>query len=378
MISRYENPVIRDIFSQKNTIQMWRDIEIQYLEARCVTGDPLVTREVLRQARCATTPTPEDVAECERVHGHDVVAFLAAWTADMPDEAASQVHAGLTSSDLVDNALFMQIREASIWITKGLAQLNDKLIELRRRYQDTPRISRTHGQHAEVGDFSWRFAVWQNTLSDLRGIGYAAAHDAVTVFKTTGVDGQMTILGQDVALLVSSSVHRRLVPSTQVIPRQRLITWAGWMVAVASLMEEIALEIRLSARTEVEELQEGAASRRAGSSAMPHKKNPIQSERVSGLGRVARSNFGAIAETAGNLHNERDISNSSVERIVVPDTCHLVAFMVAEMLEVLSDLQVNTQLMKARADAHDGSAWQMFDLQKEGIRYMDARDRATL
>lgn len=375
MIERYQNSEIARIFSQRNTLHWWRQIELIYLQARKDQGDETVTHHVLKEVRSATMPTPEELATHERVYGHDVVAFLALWTGGMPYEAAAQVHAGLTSSDLVDNALFAQLRSATDWVHTGLNLLNDVLIKLSRTHRETVRIGRTHGQHAEPTTLGWRFSVWQGTLSHLRCEAYHAVQDALDAFKSAGAVGRPDLLGDAMSQAAGKAVTRSFIPTTQVIPRQRLITWAGWMVAVASLIEEIALEIRLSARTEVAELQEGATERRAGSSAMPHKRNPIQSERLSGLARVVRSNFGAIAETAGNLHNERDISNSSVERIVIPDTCHLAAFMLSEVIEVLNDLKVDTQWMEARVKAHDGSARQLFDLQKSGVPYMVARER---
>lgn len=372
MIGRYEDDRITEIFSSQHTTKLWAEVEITYLEARRREGDQAVTLSVINEVRRATIPTDAELAEAEHSFGHDVVAFLYLWTLNMTDEAASVVHAGLTSSDLVDNALFTQIRDASHVIHQGMNALNQTLIQLANRHKDTVRIGRTHGQQAEPTTFGWRFVVWQNTLSYLRCEAYSAVVDALRVFKSAGAVGKPTLLGDAVAQAAAQQFGLPYLASTQVIPRQRLITWAGWMVAVASLLEEIALEIRLSARTEVGELQEGATVRRAGSSAMPHKRNPIQSERISGLARVVRSNFGAIAETAGNLHNERDISNSSVERIVIPDTCHLVTFMLREMLEILDELHVDTHIMSVRG-WREGSARKLFDLQKDGVPYMVAR-----
>lgn len=380
MIERYRSKFVETLFSDSQRFTHYCYIEIAYLEARQAAGDETITNKVLQHIRAFRAPTPEEVAAQEDAVGHDVVAFLYAWTKNMDSHAQSVIHRGLTSSDLVENVLSLQMRTMVEFIEQRLIVLAKQLSRLHLQYKDTPRTSRTHGQQAEPSRAGWRFFVWNGTISALREQANVLSH-TLAAFKSPGASGDMRLLGREVGqrashIWANDSVN--MVPSTQVIPRQRMILWAGWMVAVASLVEEIALEVRLSSRSEVRELQEGAARDRVGSSAMPHKRNPIGSERLSGLGRLVRANFAAIAETAGALHHERDISNSSVERVAVPDLSHLVAFMTAEISDILDGLEINTVQMAKNINVSRDSALVQYRLQGLGLPYAVAQVEAGL
>jgi adenylosuccinate lyase len=380
VIERYRDPFITTLFSDDYRLQHYRDIELAYLEARRELGDETVTDQVLRHIRQFRVPTMPEIAEQEEATGHDVVAFLYTWTKNMDSHAQSVIHRGLTSSDLVDNVLFLQLRTVVELVERRLIALAKVLSRLHLQYKDTPRVGRTHGQAAEPTRAGWRFFVWNGTISALRHQA-GILQNELAVFKTPGATGSMRLLGREVGLAAArqwASDSVVMLPSTQVIPRQRMVLWAGWLVAVASLVEEIALEVRLSSRTEVGELAEGAARDRVGSSAIPHKRNPIGSERLSGMGRLVRSNFAAVAESAGALHHERDISNSSVERVAVPDLSHLVAFMTSEAIKILEGLEVNTAQMVKHVDVSQDSALMQYRLQGLGLPYAVAQVEAGL
>jgi adenylosuccinate lyase len=375
VIDRYKNLAIRSVFSDSYKHINWRQIEVDYLTARKLLGDPDVTDEILKEVLRTPAPVPEFVAEVEHSYGHDVVAFLAAWTVKMSDATKSQVHLGLTSSDLVDTTFFEQLRAASFLINAELSRVHDQMKRFQKYYEGQTRPGRTHGQLAEPSLVSHRFNVWAETAWDLRVEG-GRLIERLKVMKTPGAVGTARLLGMPVAQRVARTRQLTLVPSTQVIPRQRVVAWAAWCVQVVSLVEEIALEIRLSSRSEMAEMEEGNAARRIGSSAIPHKRNPIQSEQLSGLGRIARGYFAAVAETAGSLHHERDISNSSVERTVVPDLAELTAYMLNQVFLIGANLRVNVGAMIKNGRFLD-SAKAQFQLQRMGIPYLVARRLAA-
>lgn len=375
MIARYEDPTVKGIFGIKHTLELWRKVEVTYIRARYECGEPGLTRYIREAIAHIPVPSHIRVVQLEAARGHDVVAFLEAWTENMRPDASSKIHMGLTSSDLVDNALFHQLELVRERVERGLVEVVNRLLDLGDQYMYANKVGRTHGQHAEPTTFGWRFKVWARTASILVDQS-AEVQRWVKVFKSPGAVGDMRLLGELVATTAASIWGADLVRSTQVIPRQRLVGWAAWLVQIVSLMEEIALEVRLSSRTEVGELMEGGALDRRGSSAMPHKRNPIQSEQVSGLARVARSHFAAIAETAGNLHNDRDISNSSVERLVVPDLAHLTCHILYQVLSVLDDLVVNESAAGKTLNRVWDTARVQFHLQQLGLPFIEAQAEA--
>ena len=372
MIDRYRNEDIREIFSAQMRYDMWRQVEVDYIKARRVVfGDESVTDEIRIEIEETPTPHAGTVEGRERKLGHDVMGFLDAWTEEMSNEAASKIHYGLTSSDLVDNTLFQQMYFAgnTAWeLAEGLAHI---LQAMRHEHQITVRAGRTHGQKAEVTTWGWRCVVWYDSLQSLMEEWHTSVAEQVNVIKTPGGVGNMQILGDHVPIVVAQVRGATLAASTQVIPRQRMMAWAGWLLRLVSVCETIALEVRLSSRSETGEMLEGAAKDRVGSSAMPHKLNPIGSEQISGLARVARAYFASIAETAGVLHNERDISNSSVERIVVPDLAELTAYILQSTGNIVQNLQLDPGRMFQNAMIPRSSLIQA-RLQELGLPYMTA------
>jgi adenylosuccinate lyase len=372
MIPRYRNDAIAEIFSDTWKLNQWRHTELDYLVARNRFDSNRVPIEIVREATKYLPPLVGTVNSIERETGHDVVAFLQAWTADMPNSVAAYIHYGLTSSDLVDNTLFRQLYTSSMVIRESAMLLKDTCQAAAFEHRATLRPGRTHGQLAEVTKLGWRFRVWATTVIELLDEWDIFLGQHLNVIKSPGAVGDMKILSEPVAQFVAEYRHQQLVPSTQVIPRQRVMAWASWCLRLVSVVEEIALEIRLSSRTELKEMRERDTVNRVGSSAMPHKRNPVSSEQLNGLARVARSHFAAIAETAGALHHERDISNSSVERLVVPDLAHITAYSLETVVNLLGTLVVDKEAMADHAMDVPDSAAKMAQLQEQGIPYIVA------
>lgn len=370
MIDRYNYPLISGLFSPKSTYEKWRQIELDMLKARDATGD-IAANKAFHEARLIPLPDFPTIRMAEGQYGHDVVGFLAAWTKNMTNSTASQIHMGMTSSDLVDNTLFMQLDATMFQLLRLLGDLFNVLDDLRERHMKTYRIGRTHGQHAEPTILSSRFIGWRDTAALIKQNG-EAVRKSLRVVKTPGAVGTMRLLGLPTSQHFANIRKCVLVQSTQVIPRQRILGWAGWVLQAVSLVEEIALEIRLSSRTEVGEMREGGTSTRIGSSAMPGKANPIGAEQLSGLGRVARAQFAPIAETAGALHHERDISNSSVERTALVDLAVTSGYMLSRVVALLRNLTINVGQMWNTQHSASDSAYVQWRIQQLGVPYLAA------
>lgn len=331
MIDRYRHPSLDVLFSHHQRLEYWRGAALELMALQA-------PEEAVTLATDAPHPTITNHQRQEAIVGHDVVAWLQLWAEGMPPTAAVWLHRGLTSSDIVDNAHFEMLSNVTRVIAAETNMLSQRVYNLIGEHSETFMLGRTHGQAAEPLTFGHKAKVWFSmlaavsmTLSDVRV--------RLAVRKTPGAVGTRALFDSEPLLMVES---------TQVIHRERQIQWAAACLQIVSVCETITLEIRLMARSGVAEVREGA--RRKGSSAMPHKKNPIQSERVSGLARMARAHFAAIAESAGNLHDERDISNSSVERVAVPDLAHLTATIVKETANILQNLVVDQEQMLKNLD----------------------------
>jgi adenylosuccinate lyase len=317
VIERYTLPEMGHVWSETHKYELWSRVETLVLEAHAAAG--VVPATAVEPVRAAAPPTPAAVAEIEAVTGHDVIAFLSAWADNTtPREAAAYVHFGMTSSDLLDTALALQLVEA----TDVLLAKADRLVAVLREHalahRATLRVGRTHGIHAEPD-------VWGHRVADF-AFGVARSRDrirharaAVAVMAISGPVGTYSNIDPAVEQQVADRLGLRPADvSTQVILRDGISEWVSALAVMATVLEAIALEIRHGQRTEVRELWEPFGKGQKGSSAMPHKKNPIVSERVAGLARIVRAQVVPVMEGIPLWH-ERDISHSSTERVALPD-----------------------------------------------------------
>ena len=314
MIERYTLPEMGRVWSDQHKYELWCRVETLVLEAHAAAGR--VPADVVEPVRNAPPPTPERVAEIEETTQHDVIAFLTAWADNTtPRSAAAYVHHGMTSSDLLDTALAVQLTDATdVLLAKAdrlVAALRDHGLE----HRDTIKVGRTHGVHAEPD-------VWGHRVADL---AFAAARSRdrlreararVGVVAISGAVGTYSLIDPSVEEHVASALGLRAADaSTQVVIRDSISEWVSALAIIATVCEAVALEVRHGQRTEVRELSEAFGSGQKGSSAMPHKKNPIRSERIAGLARVVRAAIVPVMEGIPLWH-ERDISHSSTERVV--------------------------------------------------------------
>ena len=348
MIPRYEVPEIAAIWSDRARLDHWLEIELLVLEAWAELG--AIPEADAHVARERATFTEEAVAERERATRHDVAAFVDVVAASIGPEGR-WLHYGLTSSDVLDTALALQLRDAADVL---LADLESLLAAVKRRaleHRDTLCIGRSHGVHAEPTSFGHKLAVFAFQLDRDRE-RLRRAREAVRVGAISGAVGSYATVDPRVEERVCARLGLRPAEaSTQVIQRDRHAEFLAALAVCASTLDALATEIRHLARTEVREVQEPFAEGQKGSSAMPHKRNPVVSERVSGLARVIRGHALAGLENVALWH-ERDISHSSAERVILPDATGLLAFMLRDMTWVLDGLVVFPERMREHALAN--------------------------
>jgi adenylosuccinate lyase len=294
------------------------------------------------------------VATLEAVTGHDVIAFLSAWADNTsPREAAAYVHFGMTSSDLLDTALALQLTEASDLLLDKCGGLLAATREHALEHQATLRVGRTHGIHAEPDVWGHRMADFAFAVARCRD-RLARAREAVAVGKLSGVVGTYSNIDPAVEAEVMAELGLRPADvATQVVLRDGIAEWAGVLALVATVCEAIALEVRHGQRTEVAELAEPFGSGQKGSSSMPHKRNPIRSERIAGLARIVRAQFVPVLEGIPLWH-ERDISHSSTERVALPDAAIATDYLLSETTWLVSGLQVDAARMRANLESSHG------------------------
>lgn len=331
MITRYPAPAAEAILNDQAKIERWRNVSDIYLNHRINHEFPEDQRENLREAlRRAATPTPHLVRSLEREFGHDVVAFLVAYTTVLPEALRPWLHYGLTSSDLVDTGHFEGLRLHACRMKDNVRSLIQQMRVFSDQKSPVWRAGRTHGQIADITSFRHQMQVHVDTLTRIHG--QFASLSNMWLMKSPGPTGFSPLWFGKVPEAVA------IVDSTQVIPRDYQLQWATAYLRLSTEIESIATFIRCGARQEIGELQERA--RRVGSSSMPTKTNPIQSERLCGLARVSRGHFLAIAESVA-LWDDRDISNSSVERTSVVELAATVEYMVSEAHRVMKNLRVD-------------------------------------
>ena len=352
MLSRYTSPEVAEIFTEESRLEAWRRVEVAAAWAGAEEGRwPSRLATLVAEA---PTPTPSQVAEVEATTRHEVVAFLLAWTADMAEEAKPIVHRGLTSSDVVDTGLSLQLVAASRLIMRQLDQLCVVLRDHALAHRGTLRLGRTHGQAATV-------EVWGHRVADFAfGIDrcrrrFADAADGVALVKLSGPTGGYHDLSPTIEQRVAATLQLRVPDvSTQVLMRDRLAAWIATMGITASVCEAVALDVRLGQHHGVAEVHEASGDAQAGSSSMPHKRNPITAERVCGLARLVRGTVLPVTEGIALWH-ERDLTHSSVERVVVPDAVALTDHVLAATTQLVANLHVDTTAMRSAVDAAGGA-----------------------
>jgi len=350
VIERYTLPEMGAIWSDQHKIDRWLAVEIAVCEAWARRGViPEDAMPAIRQATCNV----ERMKEIERETDHDVIAFLRA-TGETVGEAARFIHLGLTSSDVIDTALAIQTVDALDQILIRVDQAIEAVGRQALEHRSTLMIGRTHGVHAEPITFGFKLAVWYDELRRNR-TRLIAAREAIRVGKISGAVGTHANVPPDVEDDVCAELGLAVAPvSTQIIQRDRHAEVISALALLASSLDKFAVEIRHLARTEVRELEEAFDPGNQGSSAMPHKRNPHESERLSGLARLVRG-YAVTALENVVLWHERDISNSSAERVIFPDAFIVVDYMLHLFTELVSNWVVYPERMQQNLDATGGA-----------------------
>jgi len=340
------------VWSEENKFQKWLDVELAASETLAEAG--IVPREAAAKLRERARVDVARINEIEAKVKHDVIAFTIAIQESVGDaEAARWLHYGMTSNDVVDTAQALLLREASELIGKGIGRLGEALEKRAWEFKDTPEIGRTHGVHAEPITFGLKVANWyaENRRDSVR---FEVAANQVAVGKISGAVGTCTHLGPEVEEKICRRLGLAVAPITsQVIERDRHAQYVSTLAIVAASLERIAQEIRHLQRTEVREAEEPFGGEQRGSSAMPHKRNPVSSEQICGLARIVRANSLAAMENIALWH-ERDISHSSVERVILPDSTILLDYMLHRTTEIVSNMKVFPARMRRNLDATQG------------------------
>ena len=353
MIPRYSLPEMAAVWSEEARLRNWLEIEILAVEAwsrlgRIPEGDARVVRE-------RASFDLERVSAIEKVTRHDVAAFVQC-VAESVGEAGRWVHFGLTSSDVLDTGLALQMRAAADQLLGRVERLLAVTKRLALAHRDTVMIGRSHGIHAEPTSFGHKLAIWAFELDRGRE-RLRRAREVVSVGKISGVVGTYAQVDPRVEEEVCAKLGLRPAEaSSQIVQRDRHAEYMSALALLATSLDKFATEVRHLARTEVREVQEPFAEGQKGSSAMPHKRNPVSCERVSGLARVIRGHVQAALENVALWH-ERDISHSSAERVILPDSTGLLDFMLWEITEVLEGLRVYPERMRENLESDGGLAF---------------------
>ena len=376
MIARYTRPEMGRIWSDENKFQQWLEVELAASEALAELGVvPVEAARALRQHAGFDTAR---ILEIEKVVKHDVIAFTTAvaerMTAAGHGEESRWLHYGLTSNDVVDTAQGLQIRQACAILLSGLKQLREVLKRRALEFKDAVQIGRTHGVHAEPITFGLKLAIWYEEAGrDLARLS-AAAED-LRVGKISGAVGTFAHIGPEAEERICARLGLKPAPvSSQVIQRDRHAFLIAVLALVTALCEKIALEVRHLQRTEVREAEEYFARGQKGSSAMPHKRNPVTCEQICGLARVVRANVQAAYEDIALWH-ERDISHSSVERVILPDSTILTDYLLEKTTKLVDQLLVYPRRMLRNLKMTKGlvfSGQLLLDLAAAGMLREDA------
>jgi adenylosuccinate lyase len=371
LIPRYTRPEMGSIWSDENRFSIWLEIEILACEAQAEHG--IIPKDAIGIIREKASFDVERILEIEEEVKHDVIAFLTN-VAEYVGPESRFIHLGMTSSDVLDTALGVQMKQSGELLLKGLHRLSDVLQQQAKKYKHTIMIGRTHGIHAEPTTLGLKFALWyEECKRNLERLNRAV--DSVSTGKISGAVGTYEHLEPFVEEYVCKKLGLKPDPvSTQVVQRDRHAEFMSTLAGVGASLEKIAVEIRHLQRTEVLEAEEYFSKGQKGSSAMPHKRNPIVSERITGLARVLRGNATAALENVALWH-ERDISHSSVERVIVPDSCILLDYMLAKTSDLIENLLVYPERMMENLNRTNGltaSQSVLLALTKKGMKREDA------
>jgi adenylosuccinate lyase len=371
MIDRYTKPEMGRIWTEENKYRQWLEVELAATEALAEMGQ--VPEDAARLLRAHANFDLKRVQEIESEVKHDVIAFTTAVAESMAQaghaEASRWLHYGLTSNDIVDTAQALLVRQASQLIAQDLDELAEVLQRRAFEFKHTVQIGRTHGIHAEPITFGLKLALWYDEVVRNRR-RLAAASEEMRVGKFSGAVGAFGHIGPEAEERICARLGLRPAPvASQVISRDRHAGYVSTLALIAAACEKIALEIRHLQRTEVREAQEPFGAGQKGSSAMPHKRNPITSEQICGLARIVRSNLQAAFEDIALWH-ERDISHSSVERVILPDSTILADYLLAKTHWLISGLVVFPDRMQQNIELTKGlifSGQVMLDLVAGGM-----------
>jgi adenylosuccinate lyase len=371
MIPRYSRPEMARIWSEENKFATWLRVEIAATEVLSERG--VVPREALEAIRSKARFDVARIDAIEREVQHDVIAFVSNVAENVGPEGR-WVHWGLTSSDVVDTALALLMKEACGLILEDIRALADAVRKRAHEHKTTPMIGRTHGVHAEPMTFGLKLALWWAELQrDLARL--ERARDTISVGKLSGAVGTFSHLPPEVEEEVCRRLGLRPAPvASQVLQRDRHAEVMATLALTGASLEKFATEIRALQKTEVREVEEPFAQGQKGSSAMPHKRNPVGAEQVTGLARLLRGNALAALENVALWH-ERDISHSSVERVIIPDSFLALDHMLRRMTKIVGGLTVNAERMRRNLDSTRGLVFSgplLLELTARGMRREDA------
>ncbi|MDI6765566.1 MAG: adenylosuccinate lyase [Bacteroidota bacterium] len=371
MIARYTRPAMGKIWTEENKFQTWLDIEILACEAQAELG--VIPKDAVRVIREKAKFDAKRIDEIEAEVKHDVIAFLTN-VGEYVGPESRFIHLGMTSSDILDTGLSLQMKQSADLLLKDLSLLQNVFARRAKEFKYTVMIGRTHGIHAEPITFGLKLALWYDeTCRDIKRL--EQARDTISYGQISGAVGTYEHLDPFVEKYVCEKLGLKPVPiSTQILQRDIHAEFLTTLAIIGSSLEKFATEIRHLQKTEVLEVEEYFSKGQKGSSAMPHKRNPVNCERVAGLARVLRGNAQAAMENI-SLWHERDISHSSAERIIIPDSCILLDFMISEITNVIDKLIVYPENMQKNIELTHGLIFSqevLLALTKKGMKREEA------
>ncbi len=370
MIDRYSRPEMAALWSDESKFQCWLEVEIAVCEAQAELG--VIPKEAVADIKKKARFDLKRIDEIEAEVRHDVIAFLTS-VAESVGENSRFVHLGMTSSDVIDTALALQMRKASALLMKDMDALEAAILKQARKHKHTVTIGRSHGIHAEPTTFGFKLAVWleeirrnKQRLKDATGM--------ISVGQVSGAVGTYSNISPEVEKLTCRNLGLQPDPvSTQIVQRDRHAQYVWTLACIGSSLDKFATEIRHLQRTDVLEVEEPFAKGQKGSSAMPHKRNPVGCENISGLARLLRGNSLAALENIPLWH-ERDISHSSVELVILPDSTILLDYMLVRFTKIVDDLVVYPENMLSNMDVFGGIVFSQAFLIKLVERGMSRED----